>query len=84
MTADVMPLSFLSPGTEATVAGVVPVGHGMLCRLTSMGIRPDSRVTVVCADRGSIIVSVAGTRYALSRGMAMKILVGTGSARGAG
>jgi len=40
-----------------------------------MGLHPDSKVTVVCADRGSLIVSVAGSRYALSRGIAMKIFV---------
>jgi Fe2+ transport system protein FeoA len=40
-----------------------------------MGFCPDSRVTVRSADRGSIIVSVGDARYALSRGMAMKILV---------
>jgi ferrous iron transport protein A len=45
-----------------------------------MGIHTGSRVTVVCADRGSLIVSVAGCRYALSKGMAMKILVGDGGA----
>jgi ferrous iron transport protein A len=41
-----------------------------------MGLLPGIRLTVVCADRGSLIVSVAGTRYAISKGMAMKILVG--------
>ena len=76
-----LPLTFLSPGTEAVVTGV-RAGRGMLHRLASMGIYPDSRLTVVCADRGSLIVSVAGTRYALSRGMAMKILVGTRAAGG--
>jgi len=69
-----LPLLFLSPGAEATVTDV-RAGHGMLCRLAAMGIHPDSRVSVVCSDRGSLIVSVAGSRYALSRGMAMKILV---------
>jgi|GEM_PF-312144 len=72
---ETMPLSFLSPGTEATVADV-RAADGMLRHLAAMGIHPESRVTVVCSDRGSLIVSVAGTRYALSKGMAMKILVG--------
>lgn len=75
MNMAIIPLSFLSAGAEATVADV-RAGHGMLHRLAAMGIRPDSRITVICADRGSLIVSVAGTRYALSKGMAMKILVG--------
>ncbi|MDD5144210.1 FeoA family protein [Methanoregula sp.] len=69
-----IPLSFLSPGTEATVTGI-RAGCGMIQRLSAMGIHPKSRLTVVCSDRGPLIVSVAGTRYALSKGMAMKILV---------
>lgn len=73
--AETIPLSYLTPGIEATVTDV-RAGCGMLRRLAAMGIHPESRVTVVCSDRGSLIVSVAGTRYALSRGMAMKILVG--------
>jgi ferrous iron transport protein A len=70
-----LPLSYFSPGTMTTVTDV-RAGHEMLQRLSAMGIRPGNRVEVVCADRGSLIVSVAGTRYALSQGMAMKILVG--------
>ncbi|MFA4861445.1 ferrous iron transport protein A [Methanoregula sp.] len=72
---ETIPLSFLEPGTEATVAGI-RAADGMLKRLVAMGIHPSGRLTVVCADRGSLIVSVAGSRYALSKGMAMKILVG--------
>jgi ferrous iron transport protein A len=76
-----LPLSFFPPGMEVTVADI-RAGCGMLRRLAAMGIHPDSRVTVVCADRGSLIISVAGSRYALSRGMAMKILVDTDTAAG--
>jgi ferrous iron transport protein A len=74
MTA--VPLSFITPGTEATVTGV-RAGRGLMHRLAAMGIYPASRLTVVCSDRGSLIVSVGGCRYALSKGMAMKIFVGT-------
>ena len=71
----VCPLALLSAGTEATVAEV-RAGKGMQTRLFGMGFCPDARVTVQCADRGSIFVSVGDARYALSRGIAMKILVG--------
>lgn len=71
---DSIPLSFLSPGTEAAVADI-RAGDGMIRRLSAMGIHPKGRLTVVCSDRGSLIVSVAGARYALSKGMAIKILV---------
>jgi ferrous iron transport protein A len=77
-----MPLSFVSPGTETTVASI-NAAEELVKRLGAMGIHNESRVTVVCADRGSLIVSVAGSRYALSRGMAMKILVGSPGANGA-
>ena len=72
--AEAVPLTFLSPGTRATVADV-RAGCGMLRRLAAMGIHPGSDLAVVCSDRGSLIVAVAGTRYALSKGMAMKIVV---------
>jgi ferrous iron transport protein A len=76
-----LPLSLLPPGTPAVVAAVRANG-GLLRRLAAMGIHPESRVTVVCSDRGSLIISVAGSRYALSKGMAMKILVGASAGKG--
>ena len=72
-----LPLSQVSPGTDVTVAELRAQG-GMLQRLLALGLHPDSQVTVVCMDRGHLIVSIAGARYALSRGMAMKILVTPG------
>ena len=74
MMAGTHPLALLAPGAGATVAEV-RAGRGMQARLFGMGFCPDARVTVQCADRGSIIVSVGDARYALSRGIAMKILV---------
>lgn len=56
----------------------------MLTHLAAMGIFPGSRLSVVCADRGSLIVAVGDTRYALSHGMAMKILVGGSAIAGPG
>jgi len=79
MIMQLFPLSFVAPGSEATVRDV-RAGCGLHHRLAAMGIHTGSRVTVVCADRGSLIVSVAGCRYAISKGMAMKILVGEGEA----
>lgn len=69
-----MPLAFVPEGRKVTVSAV-RAGPGMFRRLSSMGLHPSSLVEVVCADRGSLIVAVAGCRYALSRGMAMKVLV---------
>lgn len=81
MTA--IPLSFLTPGKDAIVTDV-RARHGMLNHLAAMGIFPGSRLSVVCADRGSLIVAVGDTRYALSHGMAMKILVGGPATAGPG
>jgi len=69
-----LPLAFVPPGTRVIVSEV-RAGPGMFRRLASMGLCPASNVEVICADRGSLIVAVAGCRYALSRGMALKVLV---------
>jgi len=69
-----LPLAFVPAGRKVTVSEV-RAGPGMFRRLSSMGLHPSSLVEVVCADRGSLIVAVAGCRYALSRGMAMKVMV---------
>ncbi|MEN6610124.1 MAG: FeoA family protein [Methanoregulaceae archaeon] len=69
-----LPLAQVPAGTLATVTKLRANG-GMLRRLLALGLHPDSLVTVVCTDRGHLIVSTAGARYAISRGMAMKILV---------
>ena len=76
-----MPLSFLAPGKDAVVTDV-RARHGMLNHLAAMGIFPGSRLSVICADRGSLIVAVGDTRYALSHGMTMKILVGESALAG--
>ncbi len=74
MSSTSCPLSLISPGTTTIITGV-NAGEGLRRRLYDLGIVPNTEVTVVTRDRGSIIVSVCGCRYALSRGMAMKILV---------
>lgn len=74
MMGAVCPLALLSAGTEATIADV-RAGREMRLRLSGLGLCPDARVRVQCADRGSLIVSVGDARYALSRGIAMKVLV---------
>lgn len=52
-------------------------GHQFLSRLASLGFTPGARVQVVQNyGHGPIIVSLRGTRVALGRGEAEKILVG--------
>jgi ferrous iron transport protein A len=75
MMDPVCPLALLSAGTSAIVAEV-RAGKEVRLRLAGMGLCPGARVRAQCVDRGSLIVSVGDARYALSRGIAMKILVG--------
>lgn len=70
----VCPLSLVSPGTTARITAIYAC-EGLRRRFYDLGLIPDAVITVVTSDRGSIIVSVAGCRYALSRGMAMKIQI---------
>ncbi|GLI47179.1 FeoA family protein [Methanoculleus bourgensis] len=70
----VCPLALLAAGTEATITEIRG-GRGMRVRLSGMGLYPETRVTIRSANQGSVIVSVGDARYALSRGMAAKILV---------
>lgn len=69
-----IPLPLVPAGKEVRIADI-HAGEGMHRRFAAMGISPQSLITVICADRGSLIILAAGARYALSKGMAMKIYV---------
>ena len=54
----------------------VDAGHRLNMRLTEMGFTNGASVKIIKADHnGPIIVTVNSSKYALGRGMAMKILV---------
>ena len=56
--------------------GLTRGGHGLVSRLSSLGFTPGAKVTMVQNfGRGPIIVMVRGTRIALGRGEAQKIIV---------
>ncbi len=74
MMAAKIPLPLVPAGKEVRITDI-HAGEGMYRRFAAMGISPESLITVICADRGSLIISAAGARYALSKGMAMKIYV---------
>lgn len=74
MMGGICPLALLAAGTEATITEIRG-GRGMRVRLSGMGLYPETRVTIRSANQGSVIVAVGDARYALSRGMAAKILV---------
>ncbi len=51
-------------------------GSSCFCkRMTAVGLFPGSRIKVVKTVPGPIIVDVAGSRFALGRGMAKRVLV---------
>jgi ferrous iron transport protein A len=74
MMVEGLPLIMLPEGKEARVLGI-NAGRGLTRRLIEMGFTENASVTVIRSDRGRLIVSVNGCRYALGKGMAMKIRV---------
>ncbi len=71
----IVPLSSLRPG-ESGIVVTLQGGAGFRNRLLGMGIAPGAVVHVLeMYNAGPIIVNVSGTRFALGRGMASKILV---------
>jgi len=73
-----MTLRDLQSGQSGTVIDCSG-GRGLMSRLAAMGFTPGSRVTVLNNyGRGPILVMVHGSRVALGRGEAAKILVRPG------
>jgi len=69
-----MPLTMLQKGEGCRVRDV-QAGRCLKRRLAEMGFTPSSSVQIVGRERGALLVIVNGVRYALGRGMAMKIMV---------
>ncbi len=69
-----MPLVMLPEGKEGKVVSI-NAGYGLKRRLVEMGFCENSTVKIHRADRGALVVVVNGSKYALGRGMAMKIMV---------
>ena len=67
------PLSNLSSGEEAIVEEFLG-GRGLCTRLYAMGITPGVKIRVL-SIAGPILLEVRGSKLALGRGMASKILV---------
>ena len=70
-----IPLAFLSEGEEGEIIGFNG-GRGMVQRLSDMGFIPSEKVKVLTSNSpGPVLVDVKGSRIALGRGVAMKIIV---------
>jgi len=69
-----MPLAMAKTGEENFVKKVGGKEE-MRQFLANLGFVPGSRVTIVTANSGNVIVSIKESRVAISREMALKIMV---------
>jgi len=71
----IVPLSELGPGESAVVVDIAG-GSGLRSKLYSMGLAPGVIIRVL--ERfpvGPVVIEAGGTRLAVGKGMAAKILV---------
>jgi len=70
-----IPLAILPQGSSGRVVRIIG-GRGIIRRLVEIGFTPGENVKILHSDfSGPILVSVKGSRVALGRGIAMKIIV---------
>lgn len=69
-----MPLSMLSPGEEGTIRAVTGRDE-VRAHLAQLGFVVDAVVRVVHSLGGDLILQVKGSRVALDRAMASKIMI---------
>ena len=71
------PLSVIDEGTTVKVIEV-NAGYGLMRRLMEMGFIKNSKIRILKSSRnGPMIIALNNTRFALSKGIAMKIMVVT-------
>ncbi|AEH07462.1 FeoA family protein [Methanothermococcus okinawensis] len=69
------PIAFAREG-EKVIVREIDGGHGVVGKLTDMGLNIGSEAIVVRnQNTGPLVVSIKGSNIALGRGLAMKILV---------
>jgi len=73
-----MPLAMARPGEVVTVIGV-RAGWGLQRRLADMGLTPGVQIRVINSQMpGPVLIELRGSRVALGRGIAQKIIVKEG------
>ena len=74
-----IPLSRMESGQSGTVVQVQG-GHGLVNRLSALGIRPGQRVTKVSSMfmRGPVTIQVGNAQVAIGFGMANRIMIEPG------
>jgi len=71
---DLLPLIIIPEKKECRIVQV-NAGRGLSRRLIEMGFTRNAKVKVLRSDRGCLIISLNGSKFAISKGIAMKILV---------
>ena len=75
MAGPLMPLAMARPGEVVTVVDV-RAGRGLTRRLAEMGLLPGTQIRVINSQMpGPLIIDLRGSRLALGRGVAQKIMV---------
>lgn len=75
MDGQTMPLTMARPGEKIRMVAV-RVGWGLTRRLADMGLLPGVIIRVVHSQNsGPVIIDLRGSRLALGRGVAQKIMV---------
>jgi len=71
---DRLPLIMIPEKKECRIVEI-NAGRGLSRRLIEMGFTRNAKVKVLRSDRGCLIISLNGSKFAISKGIAMKILV---------
>ncbi|AKG38740.1 MAG: FeoA family protein [Infirmifilum sp.] len=69
-----IPLLFAKPGSRVKVISFEG-GRGSMRRLFELGVVPGEELRVVFNNAGPIVVERSGTRIAIGRGLAARIIV---------
>ncbi|RXM58573.1 FeoA family protein [Clostridium tetani] len=69
-----IPLTFLNIG-EKGIVEIIEGSDTITKRLYEMGINKGSNIEIIKNDFGPLIVSLTGSRIAISKGLAQKILI---------
>jgi|LSQX01.3.fsa_nt_gb Fe2+ transport system protein FeoA len=68
------PIAIMPEGSEVTVARVAGGGESSR-RLSELGLVPGVRVNIVQNGGGPLLLKVGDSRFALGKGMALKLFV---------
>ncbi len=74
MNAEVVPLLSLAEGEEGIVHSI-SAGMRLIIRLAAMGIAPGMKIKTLKNSRGALVIITNGTRVAIGRGQASKIML---------